>query len=96
MASGFRVDELAVVSLSEVVAYMDAIGERAKAEMLDRWRVARYLAYVEVVNNPYIKSVNKPRRPEDLFTLEGDRKKKQMSISAMRKRHEQILKAWMN
>lgn len=60
------------MDLAEISLRITASNElRREAELLE-WQQTRYLAFTMYRNNGYIKPASMPKRPSDLFKLDGD------------------------
>lgn len=49
-----------------------AIRKKHEESKIELWRIARWRAWMDLNGNPNLKT--RPKRPEDLFELPGDRK----------------------
>lgn len=73
-----------------MVAWLDG---RRKAST-ELWRQTRYLAFMQILNNGFIKGVDKPRKPEDLFKLEGDYEIPERTLKEMQEHYDKVLDKW--
>ena len=90
---GFTEYELSYVGLGEIAARAGGYVKRRRGEQLEQWRQTRYLAFVQISSNPYIKAQDKPRRPEDLFLLESDTFQ-EMNEQKLMERYEKSKVLW--
>lgn len=49
---------------------------------------------MQIMNNGFIEGKNKPKRPEDLFYIEGDIATEQLSPEELRENYLKVMKAW--
>lgn len=91
---GISVRDLAVMDLADMNAVLLGKADENKSLSLEMRRNTRYLAYVHILSIPGLKPHQKPKRPQDLFYIEGDQKQRQYSAAYLKKRHERILTAW--
>jgi hypothetical protein len=49
---------------------------------------------MQIMNNGFIAGKDKPRRPEDLFYIEGDIATEVKSPEEMKAHYQKVLKAW--
>lgn len=87
--------QLSYLSIEHVSAIIEA--RRKEYEIKDRseWMQARYLAYIEIRGNPHIDNYKKPRTPQDLFLLKGEKKViKKVNIKKSLKQVALMRKRW--
>ena len=95
MKCGLDPYQLSYMSLSEVNAVVE--GRRDEFTQKDRgeWVKARYISWIISINNPNVKRVDKPRLPEDLFLLKGEKYPiKRISAKKQKERVELMRKRW--
>lgn len=76
--------------MNDLVSWVD--GRRRQDNEL--WRQTRYLAFVQIMSNVFMKAADKPKRPEDLFYIEGDFKPEERTIEEMKEHYNNVMKAW--
>jgi hypothetical protein len=88
--NGLSQYELSYFSLNELGFWVEG---RRKRD-IDGWLQTRYLAFMQIMNNGFIDGKNKPKRPEDLFYIEGDIATEQLSPEELRENYLKVMKAW--
>lgn len=82
--------DLSYFGLNDLVSWVDGRIRQGN----ETWRQTRYLAFIQIMNNAFIKSNNKPKKPEDLFYIEGDWKPVERTETEMLEHYNEVVKRW--
>lgn len=82
--------ELSYFDLGDLTHWVDG---RRKAQA-EGWRQTRYLAWVQFINNGFVKGKDKPRRPEDLFELDGDVQPVVRTEQELQDNYNRVIEQW--
>jgi len=93
--SGISWSELQCMSLAEISLRITASNELRREAQLSDWQQTRYLAFTLIRSNGFAQQSSLPKRPSDLFYLEGDDKNKyKFDLKKAMKQRNKAIKAF--